>query len=112
MTKKTTSKKRDFYLSNIPTRRLRSTAKVRRVNSTKRLQDQDLIFRALWQCLIEQDLESFKDILRGHVDAVNKGQLAKRSKTSLRTLHRILSPEGNPTLRNISNVLHALYSKA
>ena len=74
-----------------------------------RLQDQELVFRAFWQCLIDKDIESFKEILRGHLDAVNKGSLAKRSKTSRRTLHRILSPEGNPTLKSISNVIHALY---
>jgi len=80
-----------------------------RVSSATRLQDQELIFRALWECLIEEDLQSFKEILRAHLDAVNKLQLSRKLTPSRRTLHRILSPEGNPTLKNISSVLHALY---
>ncbi len=74
-----------------------------------RLKDQELIFNALWQCLIEQDIESFKEILKAHVDAMNKTELAEKSKTSRRTLYRILSTEGNPTLKSISRVLNALY---
>jgi DNA-binding phage protein len=109
MPKKTTSKKRNFSLSDIPVRKLRTGAKVCRVSSASRLKDSELVFRAFWQCLVEQDIESFKEILRNHLEAVNKQQFAKRSKTSRRTLHRILSPEGNPTLKNISSIIHALY---
>lgn len=109
MTKRMTSKKRGFSLSDTPIRSLKTGAKVRKISSARRLKDQELVFKAFWQCLVEQDIESFKEILRAHLDAVNKGQLAKKSKTSRRTLHRILSPEGNPTLKNISSVLHALY---
>ena len=109
MTRKTTSKKRKFSFSDIPIRKIKPGVKVLRVDSAARLRDKEFIFRALWECLIEEDLESFKEILRAHLDAVNKQQLAKKSKPSRRTLHRILSPEGNPTLKNISSVLHALY---
>jgi DNA-binding phage protein len=109
MPRKMTLRKRGFSLSNIPVRRLNPRAKVTRVSSASRLKDQELVFQAFWQCLVEQDIESFKEILRGHLEAVNKGQLAKKSKTSRRTLHRILSPQGNPTLKNISNLIHALY---
>lgn len=109
MTKRATSKKREFSLSDIPARKLKAGTKVQNVSSAARLRDQELVFRAFWQCLVEQDIESFKDILRGHLEAVNKEAFAKKSKTSRRTLHRILSPEGNPTLKNISSVLNALY---
>jgi DNA-binding phage protein len=109
MPKKTTSKKRELSLSDIPIRRLKAGAGTIKTSSAKRLQDQELVFRAFWQCLVDKDIESFKDILRGHLDSVNKGSLANKSKTSRRTLHRILSPEGNPTLKSISNVIHALY---
>ena len=109
MPKKLTSKKRELSLSDIPIRRLKTGAGTVKTSSAKRLQDQELVFRAFWHCLVDKDIESFKDILRSHLDAVNKGSLAKRSKTSRRTLHRILSPEGNPTLKSISNLIHALY---
>jgi DNA-binding phage protein len=109
MHKKATSKKRELSLNDIPIRRLKANSKVFKTSSAGRLQDQELVFRAFWQCLIDKDIESFKEILRSHLDAVNKGKLAKKSKTSRRTLHRILSPDGNPTLKSISNVIHALY---
>ena len=64
MTKKVTSKKRKFSLSDIPTRKLRAGTKVQKVNSAARLREQELVFRAFWQRLVEQDIESFKDILR------------------------------------------------
>ena len=104
-----TSRKREFSLSDTPIRKLKAGARVRNVSSANRLRDEELIFRAFWQCLVEQDIQSFKDILRTHLEAVNKQQFAKVSKTSKRTLHRLLSPKGNPTLKNISNVIHALY---
>jgi len=109
MTKKKTSKKRGFSLENIPLRKLKAGAKATRVNSAARLKDQELLFKALWECLVEQDIESFKEVLRGHLEAVNKKQFAKNSKISRRTLYRTLSAEGNPTLKSISNVIHALY---
>lgn len=109
MTKRMTSKKQEFSLNDIPIRKLKPGVKTRKVNSGNRLKDQELVFKAFWQCLVDQDIESFKEILRSHLEAVNKGQFAKKSKTSRRTLYRILSPEGNPTLKNISSVIHALY---
>lgn len=109
MTKKMILKKQKFSLNDIPVRKLKPGAKIQKANSTSRLKDQELVFRAFWQCLIEQDIDSLKDILKSHLEAVNKEEFAKKSKTSIRTLHRILSPEGNPTLKNISSVLHALY---
>ena len=109
MTKRVTSKKQKFSLNDIPIRRLKPGVKVQKVSSTSRLKDQELVFKAFWECLVEQDIESFKEILRSHLEAVNKQEFAKYSKTSRRTLHRILSPEGNPTLKNISSIIHALY---
>lgn len=109
MPRRATSKKRELSLGDIPTRRLKAKSGLSSPSSARRLQDQELVFRAFWQCLVEQDIDSFKEILRGHLDAVNKETLAKRSRTSRRTLYRILSPEGNPTLKSISSVIHSLY---
>ena len=109
MTKKMTSRKREFSSEDIPLRKVKADTKATRVSSAVRLKDQELIFRALWECLVEQDIDSFKEVLRGHLEVVNKQQFAKKSKISRRTLYRTLSAEGNPTLKSISNVIHALY---
>lgn len=109
MARKTTSKKREFSLSDTPIRKLKKDVNVKAVSSSRRLKDQEVVFRALWQCLVEQDLESFKEVLRGHLEAANKQQLSKKAKTSRRTLYRILSNEGNPTLKSIAKVISAIY---
>jgi DNA-binding phage protein len=109
MTRKTISKERSFSFSDMPVLKLRREAKVKVIGSAARLKDQELVFNALWQCLVDQDIESFKDVLRGHLEAVNKQKLSKKAKTSRRTLHRILSAEGNPTLKSISKIISAMY---
>ena len=109
MIKKKVSRKREFSWKDLPIRKLKPGTKVVSVNSADRLRDKELVFRALWQCLVDRDVTSFKEILRAHLDAMNKRDFAKKSKISRRTLHRILSEEGNPTLENISKVVHALW---
>ena len=81
MTKKMTSKKREFSLSDTQMRRLKPNAKVSKISSASRIKNEEIVFKALWQCLVEKDIESFKEILRSHLEAVNKGQFAKKSKT-------------------------------
>jgi DNA-binding phage protein len=111
MSRKTTSSKRRFSLGATPITRIKAGTKVKLVSSSERLRDQELIFKALWQCLVEQDIDSFKDVLRGHLEASNKDALSKKARTSRRTLHRMLSAEGNPTLKSISKVISAMYSE-
>jgi len=61
----------------MPIKHLKRGARLKSVDSAARLRDQELVFKALWQCLVEQDIESFKDVLRGHLEAVNKKQLSE-----------------------------------
>ncbi len=110
MNKRKTLKEQKFSLKNIPHRNLKPNAKVITVSASKRLSNKDLIFQSLWECLIEQDLTSFKEILRAHIEAVGVEELTKKSKTSKRTIYRTLSENGNPTLKSISQILSGLYS--
>ena len=109
MAKKEILKERKSYSKDIPTRKLKSKAKVTKVSSANRLADKNLIFESLWECLIDQDLDAFKDILKTHIDAVGMTELSKKTKTSKRTMYRTLSEDGNPTLKSISQILSALY---
>lgn len=109
MTKKMTLKKQEFSLSDMPVFKIRNKNGHFKSSAATRLKDKELIFKALWQCLVEKDIDSFKEILKAHLEVCNKQQITKKSKVSMRTLYRILSPEGNPTLKNISNVIHAIY---
>lgn len=75
---------------------------------SKRIRNKKYISKALWDCLIADDTEGFKEILRAHLELINKDELAKSAGLSRRTLFRMLSDEGNPTLDNISKIIHKL----
>ena len=77
-------------------------------NPDVRLKSPKIVAQALWQCLVENDIQGFKDILRSHLEVVNKDELAKKAGIPRRTLFRMLSPEGNPTLENLGKIIHQL----
>jgi hypothetical protein len=58
------------------------------------------------------DAEAFKEILSAHLEVVHKERFASRAKIPKRTLFRMLSPEGNPTLENVARIVHALTKAA
>ncbi len=108
MPKKKTSKKHAFSLFDIPIVELKSKEGTSLHNASKRLKDKKFISEALWECLVENDIETFKEILNMHLELVNKEAFAKNAGISKRTLFRMLSPEGNPTLDNLGKIIHQL----
>ena len=56
------------------------------------------------------DTEGFKEILRAYLELVNKEEFAKKAGIPRRTLFRMLSKNGNPTLKNISKIIFQLSS--
>lgn len=108
MPKRKTSKKHGFSLSDMPTVNLKNRKGILEFNPDIRLQKPEVIAHALWECLVENDIEAFKEILRSHLEVVNKDTLAKRAGIPRRTLFRMLSPEGNPTLENLGKIIHEL----
>lgn len=76
--------------------------------ATKRMKDKNYISQALWECLVANDTEGFKEILRAHLELINKDEFAEAAGISRRTLFRMLSEDGNPTLDNISKIIHRL----
>lgn len=92
----------------MPTVHLKNRRGLFEFNPDIRLQKPEVIARALWGCLVENDIEAFKEILRSHLEVVNKNTLAKKAGIPRRTLFRMLSPEGNPTLENLGKIIHQL----
>jgi len=92
----------------MPTVKLKTFTGVAEFNPDDRLQKREVVAQALWQCLVENDVEAFKEILKSHIEVTNKDELAKRAGISRRTLFRMLSPEGNPTLENLGKIIHQL----
>jgi DNA-binding phage protein len=77
-------------------------------NPDFRLQNPEIIAHALWECLVENDIDAFKEILRSHLEVSNKDKLAQKAGIPRRTLFRMLSPEGNPTFENLGKIIHEL----
>lgn len=85
----------------------KSTAAVEH-NPSLRLKDKQYVAQALIECLQDGDAEAFKEILRGYLEVVNKTKFAEKTKIPERTLYRMVSEDGNPTLDNIARVVHTL----
>ena len=108
MSKKRISKKREFSFQDIPVTGLKNIKGLSRINPRKWLMDKAFISEALWQSLVMGDVEHFKELLKVHLTLVHKENLVKETGLSRRTLYRMLSPEGNPSLENISKIIHKL----
>lgn len=108
MANKKTSKKPKQSLKSIPRVKLKASAPLKPYSATKRLKDADYIAEALTEALLEGDAEAFKEILSAHLDVLNKESFFKKAGVPRRTLFRMLSPEGNPTLDSIAKVIGAL----
>jgi probable addiction module antidote protein len=77
-------------------------------SASERLADKKYVAQALIECLQDGDAEAFKDILRSYLDVVNKSRFSSKTHIPQRTLYRMVSENGNPTLDNIARVVHAL----
>ena len=108
MLKKKISKKRGFSLNDMPTVNLKNRKGIGEFNPDARLQKREVVAQALWECLVENDIDAFKEILRSHLEVANKDELAQKAGIPRRTLFRMLSPEGNPTLENLGKIIHQL----
>ena len=94
-------------LKNIKSKQFKDK-NIKTFSSFKRLKDKKYVKEALFDCLLHDDLESFKEILRAHFEIVNKNQIIKKTGISKRTLYRSLSQTGNPIFKNISKLLQAI----
>ncbi len=108
MPRKKISKERGFSLDNMPAVKLKKRAAITPYSPSERLRDKRYIADALMESLKDGDTEAFKEILGAHLEAVNKAEFAERTQIPKRTLYRMVSKRGNPTLDNIAKVVHAL----
>lgn len=108
MFKKKISKKQDISFKDMPIVKLKKGAIVNKVSAAQKMKNKKYISKALWDCFISSDINGFKEILRTHLELVNKEELAKEIGISKRTFSKMLSEEGNPTFENISKLVHKL----
>lgn len=75
-------------------------------NPTKDLLDEELIAKAVWECLKENDPDGVIEILEAHISAKNKSQLAKEHNLPRTTLYHAFKSK-NPTLHTLAKLVHA-----
>src|SRR5260370_11571620 len=112
MARTRTSRKRGFSFGAMPSTRIRRRAPVADHDPKAALRDRDLVIRALTEALTDGDAQAFKEILAGHLEAVQKESFYQEAGLSRRTLYRMLAPSGNPTLENIARVVRAIAKSA
>jgi probable addiction module antidote protein len=112
MAKQKTSGRQSFSFESIPETKLRKGLRLTSHPTSKELSNVEFVSRALIQALKDGDAEAFKEVLAAHLSVTNKERFASRAKISKRTLFRMLSPKGNPTLENIARIVHALNKAA
>ena len=108
MAKVATFKSRDRSLNVIEPVQLKTHKGLKRFKADEYLSDRRAVAAALIDCLMQGDSEGFKEILSAHLEVINKALFAKKAGIPERTLFRMLTPDGNPTLDNISKVFSAL----
>ncbi|MBI1861748.1 MAG: hypothetical protein HYR96_12600 [Deltaproteobacteria bacterium] len=87
-----------------------SRQKLTKHDYTKTLKDRRLILETLIECLVENDTESFQDVLVAHLRTVSKSKLAVETKLGRQTLYDLLDRNKpfNPTLTTIGSILQSL----
>jgi DNA-binding phage protein len=69
------------------------------------LMDLQKVGAALLECLIDNDTETFIEILESFL-RINKLQTAKKANISRSTVQLALSKSGNPTLKTLAKIVH------
>lgn len=80
--------------------------KPRQYNPMKDLLDEELIAKAVWESLKENDPAGVIEILEAHMKAKNKSQLAKDHNLPRTTLYHAFKSK-NPTLQTLAKLVHA-----
>ena len=66
-----------------------------------------LIKKAIWQALVDSDLEAVRDLLIAHLRTVNKTKLAAKTKLGRQTIYDLINDnkEFNPSVKTLSLIL-------
>lgn len=67
--------------------------------------DRKKVALALLECLIDNDTESYIEILDSYL-RINRKNVASKSRLSRSTVQQALSKKGNPTLKTIAKIVH------
>lgn len=107
-----TSARRRKFLGSIPRQakkhsiRLKKGTGLRESNPREELLNEELIGRAIWECLKDGDSEGVIEVIRIYLEAVNKTQVAKETQIARSTMYHTLKSK-NPTVKTLAKLVHA-----
>jgi probable addiction module antidote protein len=78
----------------------------REYDSMKELLDEELISKAVWECLKDNDPDGVIEILEAHLRAKNKSKLAREHDLPRTTFYHAFKSK-NPTLHTLAKLVHA-----
>ena len=104
MLKKKTSKKQEFSFKNMEETKI-NKKDVTAWRPKDSLMNHQKVGAALLECLIDNDTETFIEILESFL-RINKLQTAKKANMSRSTVQLALSRSGNPTLKTLAKIVH------
>lgn len=76
------------------------------------LRDPKFIREALLEALAEGDFQGVVDIYRAHLRVLNRSRTAKALHISRQSIHKMLKPAGNPSLRTFTAFMKYLSKSA
>lgn len=105
------SRKRRTFSSNTSQHKsakikLKSNSGIRESNPREELLDEELIGRAIWECLKQGDSEGVIEVIQIYLEAVNKTQIAKETSMARSTMYHTLKAK-NPTIKTLAKLIHA-----
>ena len=86
--------------------KLKKNTGIRRSNPTEELLDEELLGRAIWECLKNGDSEGVVEVVSIYLEAMNKTQVAKESEIARSTMYHTLKSK-NPTVKTLAKLVHA-----
>lgn len=105
MNKKRTLKKREFILSELQPIEIIGESKLHDSKASEFFKNKNEVAKALLECLIDNDTETFMEILDAYL-CVNRTQVAQKTKLTRATVTQAFSKKGNPTLKTIAKIVH------
>jgi DNA-binding phage protein len=112
MVKTKISARRRKYLPSTSQQKERHSVKLKRntgirlSNTTEELLNEELIGRAIWECLKNGDSEGVIEVISIYLEAVNKTQVAKESEMARSTMYHTLKNK-NPTVKTLAKLIQA-----
>ena len=81
-----------------------------RPNESKELANKELVREVLIDCLVQNDLETFQDVLIGYLRTTSKSALSRNTKIGRTTLYDLIDPKKpfNPTLETLGKIFEDL----